>query len=166
MGSLFLLQQIFPTQESNWGLLHYRWILYHLSQKGSPRILEWVAYPFSRGSSQPRNLTRVSCIAGGFFTNWAMREALLDDKWTINRNSYYFAPCDSCTWRKIPWETHKHPVSETERPAPSGCLCTSHPLASVTLAQAYQPLCSPSPWGPHGSSVSPFVIFSFVSLLT
>ena len=33
------------------------------------RILEWVAYPFSRGSSQPRNQTRVSCITGGFFTN-------------------------------------------------------------------------------------------------
>ena len=39
------------------------------------RILEQVAYPFSRGSSWPRNWTRVSCIAGGFFTNWAMREA-------------------------------------------------------------------------------------------
>ena len=34
-----------------------------------------VVYPFSRGSSQPRNQTRVSCIAGGFFTNWAIREA-------------------------------------------------------------------------------------------
>ena len=33
------------------------------------RILEWVAYPFSRGSSWPRNQTGVSCIAGGFFTN-------------------------------------------------------------------------------------------------
>ena len=39
------------------------------------RILEWVAYPFSRGSSRPRNWTRVSCIAGGFFTSWATREA-------------------------------------------------------------------------------------------
>ena len=34
------------------------------------RILEWVAFPFSRGSSQPRDRTQVSCIAGGFFTNW------------------------------------------------------------------------------------------------
>ena len=41
------------------------------------RILEWVAFPFFRGSSQPRNQTRVSCTAGGFFTNRAMREALL-----------------------------------------------------------------------------------------
>ena len=39
------------------------------------KILEWVAFPFSRGSSQPRDWTQVSCIAGGFFTNWAMREA-------------------------------------------------------------------------------------------
>ena len=36
---------------------------------GKPKILGWIAYPFSRGSSQPRNRTRVSCIAGGFFTN-------------------------------------------------------------------------------------------------
>ena len=46
-GSLSLLQGIFPTQGSNPGLLYCRWILYHLSQKGSPRMLEWVAYPFS-----------------------------------------------------------------------------------------------------------------------
>ena len=39
------------------------------------RILEWVAIPFSRGSSWPRNWTRVSCIAGRSFTIWATREA-------------------------------------------------------------------------------------------
>ena len=39
------------------------------------RILEWVAFPFSRGSSQPRNQTQVSWIAGTFFTSWATREA-------------------------------------------------------------------------------------------
>ena len=33
------------------------------------RILEWIAFPFSRGSSKPRNPTQVSCIAGGFFTS-------------------------------------------------------------------------------------------------
>ena len=38
-------------------------------------ILEWIAIPFSRGSSQPRNWTWVSCIAGRFFTSWATREA-------------------------------------------------------------------------------------------
>ena len=39
------------------------------------RILEWVAFPFSRGSSQPRERTQVSRIAGRFFTSWATREA-------------------------------------------------------------------------------------------
>ena len=73
VGSLSLLQGIFPTQEVNPGLPQ---ILYQLNHKESPRKLEWVVYPFSSGSSQLRNRTRVSCIAGKFFTNWAIREAL------------------------------------------------------------------------------------------
>ena len=77
MGSLSLLQGIFPTQGSNQNLPHCRQILYQLSHKGSPRILEWVAYPLTSGSSRPpRNRTRVSCISGGFFTNSAIRGAL------------------------------------------------------------------------------------------
>ena len=43
------------------------------------RILEWAATSFSRGSSQPRDWTQVSCTAGRFFTDWATREATL--KW-------------------------------------------------------------------------------------
>ena len=39
------------------------------------RILEWVAFPFSRGSFQLRDQTQVSRIAGGFFTSWTTREA-------------------------------------------------------------------------------------------
>ena len=39
------------------------------------RKLEWVAFPFSRGSSQPRDQTQVSHIAGGFFTSRTTREA-------------------------------------------------------------------------------------------
>ena len=39
------------------------------------RILEWVAFPFSRGSSQPRDWTQVSHTGGGFFTSWSTREA-------------------------------------------------------------------------------------------
>ena len=62
-------------QGSNPGLPHCRWILYQLSHKDSPIILEWVAFPFSSGSSQPRNRTRVSRIASEFFTNWAIRVA-------------------------------------------------------------------------------------------
>ena len=74
VGSLSLLQVIFPTQGLNPGLPHCSWILYQLSHKGSPRIVEWVVYPFSRGSAWPRDQIGVSCIAGGFFTNWALRD--------------------------------------------------------------------------------------------
>ena len=67
VGRHSLLQGIFPTQGLNPGLLHCRQILLPAEPQGSPRILEWVAYPFSRRSSSPRNRTRVSCIAGGLY---------------------------------------------------------------------------------------------------
>ena len=87
VGSLSFLQGIFPTQGSNPDLPHFRWILYQLSHQGSPRILEWVAYPFSRGSSLPKNRTEVSSIAGRYLTDWATREALANDSLFLNPNS-------------------------------------------------------------------------------
>ena len=72
VGSLSLLQGIFPTQGLNPGLLHCRKMLYQLSYKGSPRILEWVAYPFSRGSSQQRK------------SNWG----LLRCRWILYQLNY------------------------------------------------------------------------------
>ena len=68
VGCHFHLQGIFPNHGSNTGLPHCRQTLYHLSYQGGPRILEWVAYPFSRGSPRPRNRSRVSCIAGGYIS--------------------------------------------------------------------------------------------------
>ena len=65
VGNFSLLQGIFAAP-------HFGWILYQLSHKGSPRILESVACPFSSGSSRPRNQSGVSCVADGFFTNWAI----------------------------------------------------------------------------------------------
>ena len=88
LGSHSLLQGLFPTQGSNPGLPHCRQILHQLSHNGSPRTLEWVAYPFSRGSCPSRNQTRVSCIAGRFFTNWAMREAQ-HQKWGPNPHTRF-----------------------------------------------------------------------------
>ena len=76
VDSLSLLQGIFPTQGSNSDLPHGRWILYQLSYKGSSGILEWVVYPFSNGSFQPKDPMGISCIAGRFFTNWAIKEGL------------------------------------------------------------------------------------------
>ena len=58
------------------------------------RILEWVAFPFSRGSSQPRDRTQVSCIAGVSFTSWATWKQpawgnVLFTNWEANRH---------CSW--------------------------------------------------------------------
>ena len=47
----------------------------HMDYTVQARILEWVAFPICRGSSQPRDWAQVSRIAGGFFTSWARREA-------------------------------------------------------------------------------------------
>ena len=68
VGCYALLQGIFPAQGSNPGLPHCWWILCWLNHQGSPRILEWVPYTFSRGSSWPRNGMRVSSIAGGWIS--------------------------------------------------------------------------------------------------
>ena len=55
------------------------------------RILEWVAVPFSRVTSQPRDRTQVSCITGIFFTSWAIRAEKA------------MAPHSSTFAWKIPW---------------------------------------------------------------
>ena len=64
------LQGIFPTQGSNPCLLYCQADSLPLSHQGSPRILEWLTYPFSSESSWPRNWTRVSCTESGSFTSW------------------------------------------------------------------------------------------------
>ena len=72
-------------------LLSCAWLLSHVRLFATPwtvarqaplylgilqaRVLEWIAIPPSRESSQPRNQAQVSCIAGGFFPIWANREA-------------------------------------------------------------------------------------------
>ena len=83
------------SQPRDWtGFPHCRRILYQLSHKGSRGILKWVGYPFSSGSSQPRNQTRVSCIAGGFFTNYLpdckQELCLTISKDKINTNVAFF----------------------------------------------------------------------------
>ena len=88
VGCHALLQGIFPTQGSNPGLPHCRWILYQLSHQGSPRILEWVAYPFPRGSYWHRNQIGVSCIAGGIFTSWASRKPQAWSYFFSNHQNY------------------------------------------------------------------------------
>ena len=100
MGGHALLPGIFPTQGSNPGFLLYRWILYQLSHQWGPRILEWVAYPFSRASSWPRYRTRVSYTEGGFFPTSATREA----HWMPNKcQTLWFALITECSMdRPVP----------------------------------------------------------------
>ena len=66
------------------------------------KITDWVAGPFSRRSSQPRDWTQVSRIAGRFFTNWATREAPFNYLVSCLRFSIFFTvPSNHCiTWMK------------------------------------------------------------------
>ena len=57
--------------------------------QGKSKNAGWVAYPFSRGSSQTRNWTGVYCIAGRFFTNWATRQAHECESWTIKKAEHW-----------------------------------------------------------------------------
>ena len=93
------LYGIFPTQGSNPGLLYYRQILYQLSPNGSPRILEWVAYPFCRGFSQSRYWTQVSCIAGRFFPTVLSGKPGL----RITKRYMYVLVTQSCLTLFDPW---------------------------------------------------------------
>ena len=63
VGTLSLLQGIFPTQGFNPGLPHCRQILYQLSHKGSPRILEWIAFPFYSPWNSPGQNTGVGSLS-------------------------------------------------------------------------------------------------------
>ena len=125
VGSFSLFQGIFPTQGSNPGLPHCRQILYQLSHQGSPRILEWVAYPFSRGSSRPRSRTGVSHIAGGFFIIWASCVAFSE--------MLYLYPKKDWRWKERVG-TRRSPSEESyryQREAQLGNLSTS----SVTMTK-------------------------------
>ena len=92
-----------PTQGSNTGLPHRRQILDQLSHQGIPRILEWVTYPFFSGSSHPRNQTGVSCIAGGLFTSWATREALMTFQGSPKMLGKYWYPVQRNELSRINW---------------------------------------------------------------
>ena len=132
VGYYALFQGMFPTQGLNPGLPHCRWIFYRLIHQGSPTILEWVAYLFSRGSSESRNLIRVSCIAGKFFVSWATREAHFYIGQSVSSVAQSCRTlCDpNCRTPGFPvhhqlWEftqTHVHRVSDAIQP--------SHPLLS------------------------------------
>ena len=77
-----------------------------LSHKGRSRILEWVAYPFSSRSSQSRSLTGNFCIAGRFFTNWAIREACRGTHRRPNIRSFVTGLCSRANVHSKPELQH------------------------------------------------------------
>jgi len=118
------------------------------------RILEWVAFPFSRGSSQPRDRTQVSHIAGRFFSSWVPREA--QEYWSLSLLQWIFLTQESnrgflhCRWilyqlsyQGSPWNRKQDPNSIF------GFFSTSSHEREVEgvdlLLLCSEPLSSPSP---------------------
>ena len=106
-----------------------RWICYQLSHKGSPRILECLSYPISSRSSQARTHTRVSCIAGGFFTNWDIKEAL---QFCSVQSLSHIRLCDPMDCSKTGFLVqHQHPAhAQTHVHQIADAIQLSHPLSS------------------------------------
>ena len=77
-----------------------------------PRILEWVAIPFSRGSSQPRDRTWVSCLVGRFFAIWATREALVKEVFymDVRVGLWSWVPKNWCFWTMVLEKTLESPL--------------------------------------------------------
>ena len=92
-------RQSFPSPEDlpNQGI-EPRSPTLRLSHKGSPRILEWVVYPFSSRSFWPRDLTGVSCIAGGFFTSRTTKEAPKFDTDVVNNQKSFIGGNVNIIW--------------------------------------------------------------------
>ena len=127
------------------------------------RILAWVAFPFSRGSSQPRDQTQVSLIAGRFFTRWAtgkpkntgvgslsllqqifltqeLHWGLLHCRWILYQLSYQGSPIIVLGFPQIlRWSTWQIPIL-------SMCVCC------VLVTQSCLTLCDPMDCSPPGSS--------------
>ena len=107
VGRLSFLQGIFPIQSSNPGLPQRGRTLYQLSHQGRQRTLEWVACSFSSGTFWPRNQTRVSCIAGRFFTNCTIRELIVCllnlsiTDWGVLRSPSVIADFLVCPWNSV-----------------------------------------------------------------
>ena len=115
------------------------------------RTLEWVAFYFSRGSSQPRDWTQVSRIAGRFFTSWATREALRG----LMQHPSLLYPRPLSLWRSTA-DLYLHSSVQFSHSVLSNCLWphesrhTRPPYPSPTVGvypnpQPSHPLSSPSP---------------------
>ena len=93
------------------------------------RILEWVAFCFSRGSSQPRNWTQASCIADRFFPSWAVREGS-DGRWW----KHHAFPWLHSRWCKSHWSCTSQMARSMLVRCCSDCWMCPHCKLDVTLA--------------------------------
>ena len=110
------------------------------------RILNWVVIPFSRGSSQPRDWTWISCTAGRFFTIWATRKAQIGSKLfhilkfkQTSIGQIYFTMESSSSKMGIPAEAKQSISSIYKNPWDfTGC-----PVAKTPCSQCGRPDSSP-----------------------
>ena len=89
-------------------------------------ILEWVDIPFSKGPSQPRDWTQVSCIAGEFFTSWATREAQDGDIATLNatfHGGFIYFRCKGGSIQYLELTLVEHLTCDLEITVPGGNGC-------------------------------------------
>ena len=112
------------------------------------RILEWIAIPSSRASSWPRDPTQVSCIAGRFFTIWAIREALRNAMVTVyhqillNTSSDYSSPWGK-TYQSVTKPLPLGPMSwgqesSWEHPWPQCFFCSMAPETALSNASSQE----------------------------
>ena len=125
-------------------------------------ILEWVAFPFLRGSSQPRDWTRVSCIAGRFFTNWVYHlfssVQSLSCVWLFATHGSQHArpPCPSPT----PWvHSDSHPSSQWCHPAISSSVIPFSSCPQSLPASESFPMSQLFAWGGQSTGVSALASF-------
>ena len=117
------------------------------------RILEWVAFPFSRGSSQPRNRTQVSRITGGFFTSWAtvqfsqFSRLVVSDSLRSHESQHARPPCPSPTLGVHSNLHPSHPLLSPFPPAPNPSQHQSFPMSQLFA------------WGGQSTGVSALASF-------
>ena len=107
-------------------------------------ILEWVAFPFSRGSSQTRNWTQVSCIAGRVLTSWVTKEGM--QCFTNPRVLPGFL-CRKVLTTSTTYATYLLP------PLPLCKMCSLARCCCCLVTKSCPTLCDPMDCSPPGSSI-------------
>ena len=123
------------------------WIVHGILQA---RTLEGAAFPFSRGSSQPKDRTQVSHIVGEFFTSWATKA----NPWSFEARHYLFLPSyENSRWQVllIPWSVLPCPLPLTPtscfpcigRQILNQCATWEVPILYLELVKHYQETMEP-----------------------